>query len=365
MKIFIIHASAGFGHKKIAESIYESAVDIYDKKNVFLLDVLDYTPNFFRFLYSKGYIFIISNMKWLWSILFFLADTKYLRLINGNFRRFISKLFCYKFLDFIKSEQPDVIISTHFLVNELVSYLKGKEQIKTRIISVVTDFGVHSFWLAKNIDTYVAACDRTKEILISEQIDSEKIEVLGIPIRKQFQRQIDKDAVRKKLGINTGGFTSLILSGGIGIGPIYQIVNLLSKEINVIVICGNNEKLFFRLKKLNNSNLVVLGWIDYVQEVMAVCDVVVTKPGGSTISECLVMDLPMIFFSIIPGQELQNARIITQHGLGFIPKNPKKIKEKILSLRDNTGEITAIKNKISVFRQTDSSRRVLELIERR
>lgn len=362
MKIFIIHASAGSGHQKIAEAIGEDVISLYGKDNARIIDVLDFTPSVFKFFYSIGYIFLISKIKWLWSILFFLADTKYLRLLNYNLRCFNDKIFCKRFLDFIRKEQPDVIISTHFLVNELVSYLKGKNQIKTKLLSIVTDFGVHNFWLAENVDKYIASSFRTREILISKKVDKEKIKVLGIPVRKQFQRQLDKKAAREKLGINTDAFTVLILTGGIGMGPIYDIVKLLIKEVNVIVICGHNQKLYMQLKQLNAPGLVVLGWVDYVEEAMAACDMAITKPGGSTISECLIMDLPMIFFAIIPGQEMQNAQIISENGLGFILKRPKQIEEKILYLKNNPSAVDEIKNNIKSFRMPDSNRNILSLV---
>lgn len=362
MKIFIIYASAGFGHKKIAEAINETAANLSDKNSVSFIDILDFTPSLFKFLYSKGYVFLISRMKWLWAILFFLSDTKYLKLLNNNFLRFSNRISCYRFLNFIKNQQPDVIISTHFLVNELVSFLKEKGQIKSKLISIVTDFGVHNLWVAKNVDIYSVASKQTKEILISRQVDREKIRVLGMPVRNQFQKQIDKELVKQKLGLNQGGFTVLILTGGIGIGPIYQIVKLLEDKVNIIVVCGTNRKLFSQLNNLKYKNLIILGWIEYIQEVMAVSDIVVTKPGGSTIAECLVMGLPMIFFSIIPGQESQNAKIISKNELAPILKKPHEIKEKIFYYKNNLNELNKIKRKIQNFSFKKSSENILEII---
>jgi len=365
VKIFVIHASAGAGHKKIAEAIGGQAVDLYGKDSVRIIDILDYTPALFKFFYTTGYISLISRLKWLWAILFFLSDTKYMGLFNNNLRRFNNKLFCRRFLGFIKKENPDVIISTHFLVNELVSYLKQRGSIKTRLLSIVTDFGVHNFWIAPNVDTYIAASSRTQEILISKKVDKERIRVLGIPVRKQFQKQIERESARNKIGIKRDGFTALILTGGIGMGPIYEIARILGEDINIIVVCGNNRNLYNKLKQLNMPNLIVLGWIDYVEEVMAACDIVVTKPGGSTISECLVTGLPMIFFSIIPGQEMQNARIISDNGMGFILRKPEQIKEKILYFKHNPAEISSIKKKIESFRFMNSSHNILALIRLR
>ena len=362
MKIFIIYASAGFGHKKIAEAIKETAVSLYGKDHVYFLDVLDFTSELFKFLYSKGYTFLITRLSWLWAFLFYLADTRIFKLFNDNLRRYINKILCRRFLAFIEREQPDVIISTHFLVNELVSQLKEKEGLKTRLISVVTDFGVHSFWLAKNIDIYVAASEQTKKILISKGVGSDKIKVLGLPYREQFKRELDRQLCREKLGISNDRFTALIMTGGIGVGPISKIVQLLSKDINMIVICGNNKKLYAQLKKLQIKSLVILGWINCVEEIMSAADIIITKPGGSTIAECLVKDLPMVFFSIIPGQEYQNAVIMEEVGIGFIINNVQSIKEKALFLRDNPKELKSIKDKIDLFRKEDPANKIIRLI---
>jgi processive 1,2-diacylglycerol beta-glucosyltransferase len=362
VKIFIIYASAGFGHKKIAEAVNEVAVLTYPGSDVRLIDALDYATSFFKFTYTKGYIFAVSKLSWLWAMLFFLSDTKSLRLINDNFRRFTNKYFCSKFLNFLKEEQPDFIISTHFLVNELVSLLKEEKGVKTKLISIITDFGVHNFWLAKNVDIYVAASQLTKKMMVSKNVNEKNIKVLGLPVRRQFEKNIDINSVRERLKIAPGRFTVSILTGGIGMGPIYKIVKLLEDRINVIVICGNNKKLYQNLKIINYHNLTVLGWVDYVEEVMAVSDLIITKPGGSTISECLIMNLPMIFFSIIPGQEAYNAEVVSKCGLGYVLKKPKEIVSKVLYFKDSPNEIKNIRSKISEFKKASSSSSIINLI---
>lgn len=362
MKIFIVYASAGSGHKKVAEALHEEAVSVYGKDKIALLDILDYVPPFFKFLYSKGYIFTISRMKWFWGFLFYLADSKYFALFNRNFRNFFNIKTCSHFLHFIEQENPDVIISTHFLVNELVSFQKEKGNINSKVISVVTDFGVHNFWISKNIDRYVAASVKTKDILVSKGINEEKIRIFGIPTRKQFEKIMDKERLKESFGLQRDIFTVLILVGGIGIGPIYEIVTLLGDQVNVIVVCGNNEKLYARLKNLAFKKLRVFGWVDTIEEMMCVSDIVITKPGGSSISECLMMGLPMIFFSIIPGQESCNAKTISESGLGCIVTAPQLIKEKILFFKNNPQVLGGIKDKIVSFTIRNSSSKVLNIV---
>lgn len=362
MKIFIIYASAGSGHKKVAEALHEEAVSVYGKGSITLLDILDYLPPFFRFLYSKGYIFTISKMKWFWGVLFHITDSPYLPFLNGRIRNLFNIQTCSRFLRFIKQENPDVIISTHFLVNELVSFQKDRGDINSKVISVVTDFGVHNFWIAMNIDCYVAASVKTKDILVSKGIKEEKIKIFGIPTRKQFERNMDRGQIKESFGLEKDIFTVLILVGGIGIGPIYEIVTLLSDEMNVVVVCGSNKKLYNRLKSLTFKKLRVFGWVDTIEEMMCVSDIVITKPGGSSVSECLLMGLPMIFFSIIPGQESFNAKIISEAGMGCIVTAPPRIKEKVLFYMNNPQKLSDMKDIIASFVVRNSSSRVLSLI---
>lgn len=361
MKIFIIYASAGSGHKKFAESVFETASDRFGP-GVRCFDILDYSSDFFKFLYSKGYIILISKLQWLWAIFFFLSDTSWLGWLNTDSRSLLNRYFCKNFLQHLTQEQPDVIISTHFLVNELVSFLRERGVITTRLISLVTDFGVHNFWVAKNVDVYAVASEQTRSILLSKGVNPAKIHVTGLPTRKQFQKPMDAAALKVKFGLKPDAMTVLILTGGIGIGPIYEIVSRLGGEVNCIVVCGANKQLYQQLQNLGHKRLVVFGWIDFVEEVMKVSDIVITKPGGSTIAECLLMRLPMIFFSIIPGQEYTNARILSGSGAGLTILSPRHICEKTLFFKRNPQEIAAIREKIQDLSFCDSGNKLLELL---
>ena len=64
----------------------------------------------------------------------------------------------------------------------------------------------------------------------------------------------------------------------------------------------------------------MLGLVDNMDELMSVADVMVTKPGGLSISEALVKKLPMIFFSAIPGQEANNIKVLKTYEVAREPK---------------------------------------------
>jgi processive 1,2-diacylglycerol beta-glucosyltransferase len=74
--------------------------------------------------------------------------------------------------------------------------------------------------------------------------------------------------------------------------------------------------------------------------------VIITKPGGSTITEVLIMELPPVFISAIPGQEIANVEALAQYGIGVSPKNIQEIKDYILDLKNNPHKIDALKQRI-------------------
>ena len=110
------------------------------------------------------------------------------------------------------------------------------------------------------------------------------------------------------MGLQPDLFTVLVATGSFGIGPIEGIIDVL-KGFQVIVVCGHNRDLFRKLSGKYCALVKVLGLVDNMHELMAVSDAMVTKPGGLSICEALVSQLPLIFFNAIPGQEIGNIKV--------------------------------------------------------
>jgi processive 1,2-diacylglycerol beta-glucosyltransferase len=51
-----------------------------------------------------------------------------------------------------------------------------------------------------------------------------------------------------------------------------------------------------------------------MHELMAVADLIITKPGGLTSSEALAMGKPLIIINPIPGQEAANSDFLLERG---------------------------------------------------
>lgn len=355
MKILIAYASAGRGHQRAAEAVSHYLRKKDQGFDITLVDVLDYSSAFYNKAYRLGYSLLVTHLIWLWGFLFWLTASRWLRGPNIFFLHTMNFLNGRRFIAMVVKEDFDVIISTHFLPSQICAYLKRKGRIKSRIVTIITDFGVHPYWVHQGMDVYITASSQTKELLRAAGVSDTAVKDIGIPIEDKFpQHHHDRAALSIKLGLDQNKFTCLIITGSLGIGPIEQIVERLSPEVQIIAVCALNERLCRRLKAKNYPNTHVYGFVNNTEELMAVSDVIITKPGGLSISEILVMGIAPVFISPIPGQETQNAKIMQHYGIGIIPRNIDEIKMIVLDYMRHPEHLKSAQAKIQAIRKLSS-----------
>jgi processive 1,2-diacylglycerol beta-glucosyltransferase len=346
MKILVIHATAGAGHKKAAEAIFNGLQGVEAR----MVDALDYTNPFFKSTYPTSYALMVTRFPWAWAFFFGLLDMPWIQPAVRVIRRLYNGFNAGALQKFLIDEQFDAIITTQFLSAEVSSYLKRTGKIKSKVICVVTDFDVHRIWVNEGTDIFTGACEYTRKKLISLGVPPEKVFVTGIPTDAKFSRPVNKSELKKKLGLQEQGpLTVLIATGSFGMGPIEELIDLLA-EYQLLIVCGHNKSLYEQLKPKASATTHVLGLVDNMDELMSVADVMVTKPGGLSIAEALVKKLPMIFFSAIPGQEICNIKVLCEHhvceGQCSLPQIVETIRdwqahpEKLNSLRHYLGELS-------------------------
>ena len=367
MKILVIHASAGAGHLKAAQAIYEGLKKFTSHEAVFA-DSLDYTNPFFKKFYQRTYIFLVMGMSWLWGFFFGLLDRPWIQPLMRSSRRFYNGFNAQRLRAFLKDKNFDYVITTHFLPSEVVAALKRTGEIRSRLITVVTDFDVHRIWLNPETDFYAVASEWTGQKLRQLGVAQENIRVTGIPVNETFLHPVDRGELKKKLGLKENVFTVLIATGSFGIGPIEDILRILELPVGssrreptglreedglqALVVCGHNRGLAERLRGRNYAGAKIFGLVDNMHELMAVSDCMVTKPGGLSIAEALVSQLPMIFFHPIPGQETNNVLVLREYGIGCMPADVQGIAGELRKLKSSSrrepngrdAHLTALKN---------------------
>jgi len=363
VKILVVYATAGAGHKKAAEALANGLCSAHDHE-VVLLDALECTSAIYRQSYSRTYTFLVSRIPWAWGFFFRLSDIPWVRPVMTILRRIHNTLHARRLAAYLRQQQFDYIFSTHFLPNEVSACLKRRGQIRSTIICCVTDYDVHRIWVSRGIDYYCVASDWTRDKICSLGVGADQVRVTGIPTDEKFFRDRDVRALRHRLGLDTELFTVLIATGSFGIGPIEPIVDRL-EGIQVLAVCGHNRLLYEALRRRQRSALKVYGFVDNMDELMAASNAMITKPGGLSISEALVVGLPLVFFNAIPGQEENNVRVLARYGVGISGRPVDEMAGVLKDLRDDPQTYTGAAARAKTLGRPQAVRDILAVMDSR
>ena len=364
MKELILYATAGIGHKKAAIAVKE-AFDQKGMKDVVMEDVLNYTSPFFRASYCSIYIFLVKYLPTIWGFFYYVLDNPFIYALVRPIRRFTNKVNSYKFVKFLLDNKPETVIVTHFMPLEIIAVLKRKGILNTRLVAVITDYKSHTFWLSQHVDLYIVPSDYTKEDFIKRGIREDKIKALGIPCELGFSKQHDTNAIKDKFGLDKNKKTVFILGGGFGVGPIKKIAANLDKaeeDFQVMVVCGYNKVLFESINNIAKTArhpFRVFGFVDNVDELMAVSSVLISKSGGITTTEALSSTLPMIVVDPIPGQEMRNYIFLEKSEAAVKLKRAEDISG-IIRMLFSTGKLETLKENIRKIRYENSAKNIVE-----
>jgi processive 1,2-diacylglycerol beta-glucosyltransferase len=322
--ILILSVSAGAGHVRAAQALEAAAKAANPALRATHLDLLTLVPKEFRKLYGEQYIKLVDKLPQLWSFLYAKSDRPSRDSVLGALKRAAEKLNTRKLQGEIARLRPDAILCTHFLPAELLSRQKAQLEDKGAKLPPlwvqVTDFDVHALWVHPHVDRYCVASDEVAFRLADRGVARAKISVTGIPVMPQFSVALDRRECALELGLAPERFTVALMAGGAGVGSLDELAARLlraSDELQLVALAGRNAELLARLRKLAKSHpgrLFPLGFTTTVERVMSAADLVVTKPGGLTVSECLARRKPMLLVSPIPGQEERNADYLLEAG---------------------------------------------------
>ncbi len=372
-RLLILSASAGAGHIRAAQAIERAIKDANAAREVRHVDTLEYTNKLFKHLYSKAYIDMVNKTPELLGWLYDKLDKPW----QGERQRLMwSKLNTRPFVKLLHEYQPDMIVCTHFLPAEIISWLKAKEKLDTKQAIVVTDMDVHAMWLCRHFEHYFVALGETKVHLSKLGIAAERITVTGIPIDPLFAQTKDKAAMRRKHGLDEDRTTILVSAGGFGVGPIEHLVqSLLELEhrAQVVAICGKSKELKARLEKIvpkadaqRNVQLLVIGFTTEMDEYMSAADLIVGKPGGLTTSEALAKGLVFVIVNPIPGQEERNSDHLLEQGIAIRCNNLPTLAYKIDALLDDQPRFARMQANARAFGRPHAARDIVtKLLELR
>lgn len=322
MKTLIFSISAGEGHNKTSLAMEKYILERDKSSMVMIVDTLTYISPLLNKVIIGSYLKVVQIKPDLYGKLYSIIDSNK-RLPSLQLSSKFNNLLCTKLGKLINDFNPDIIISTHPIPTEMLSVLKIKHGLKIPVITIITDYAPHNFWIHNGIDAYVTANDKVIDDLVQRQLDKDKVYDLGIPINPKFFNKYDRCETLKFLNLYHNKLTFLIMGGSLGMGDIlnlYKELNKIDKDFQLIILSGKNNRLYNQLIKLSSNfskKTVVLKYTEDVHKYMQACDLLFTKPGGITITEAMISSIPLVLFSPIPGQEEKNTEFLTKNHLAI------------------------------------------------
>lgn len=326
-KILIISMKTGWGHIRAAQALEEYAKNNLPQIKVDHVDLCAIEPRLGKF-FELFYDAANDYFPLVWGVVYQTFDKPP---ISAAFRKTggFQKVFARRISRYLKKESPDGIIFTNVIPAPMVAPSCKRFFPKAPLAAVVTDYHGHAYYNVPAVDYYFAPALEVKDDLMRAGISENKIEVSGMPLGRKFYCRYDSGVIRKSLGIKNNFKTVLFISrlDREFIVPSLRGILANNPRLNLIMVCGGNNDIYRRVRQDvgEPSNFKLINWTGRLDEYMKIADVVVGKPGGLIISECLALGKPIVMTDPIPGQEEKNAEFVARRGYGKMALSAQEI----------------------------------------
>jgi len=356
MKAIILTMSTGNGHniasKALRDYLLTRGVDAS------VIDAYKYFNKELSYLLEKGYVWSAKYIPKVYGK-FYNGIEKHNPEAKLSWSQFCNGIVARQFARYISKQNPDIVISTHPLAADLMTRYKEKKLVNTKTVGIVTDFCILPYWDMADMDYYVTANELVMDMLWKKGIAKEKILPFGIPIDMKFSKKTDKSQARKLLGIEDKK-TVFVISGSMGFGNTEKFIRALDtmeEDFQIISVCGSNENMKNRIDKMRTVKKIYnFGYVNNVDLIMDASDVLITKPGGLTVSEALAKIIPMILVNPIPGQEDRNRDFLVNAGVATLVTRNSSIDDVLHGLLSSEERINQITHMQGILGRPNASK---------
>jgi len=309
MHIIFLYASTGSGHLKAAGYVREALMDINGNMEIHMADVMNLCCFPVESFILNMFKMLISKCPCIYRFLYRLTEN------NAWFNR-IAGMFFSRSIAALKErclkENVQAVVCTHPLALLFASRLKRELKDDCPLtMGIITDYQIHRFWLYPYIDLYCVPNEEMKKELMHLGWTEDAVKVTGVPCPKELPSNKNNGATKPFW---------LISGGGWGLGCLEATTRSLLKRhnsCNLMVVTGENRALYRRLKALEKRNpgrLTVAGTIPQLFNTMKNALAVLTKPGGLTVTEAMILKKPLILLKPLPGAEEKNLNYLIRKG---------------------------------------------------
>lgn len=288
----------------------------------------------------------------------------------GSLRKWLGTLSARNLHGLIQELRPSCVVCTHAFPCGIMSQYKRSIDPALPVAGVVTDYVVHPFWIYRNVDRYAVATEEMRAALIAGGVEASKTRVTGIPVDPRFALVSPPARVRRELALESGEGrrTVLVMAGGLGIGPLEMMLRglvPLSDSVSAVVLTGRNPRRRDRLERWCAQwpfPISIRGFEENVYDYMHAADLLLTKPGGLSVSEALVARLPMVLVRPLGGQEQRNTRYLLERRAALYASNETEIAVAAERLLNRPRERRRLLARAEALRRPEAAADVAEIV---
>lgn len=212
----------------------------------------------------------------------------------------------------------DAVVCVHVIPAMMMTELRRQHETGPVFCFVATDYTCSPTVGGCTPDICVIPHEELAEEFVSCGIAREALLAAGIPVRAVFRERGDRAAARSELALPPEGRHIVLMSGSIGCGPMADIAAELEKRMErgdfASVLCGSNRQMLYALRRRGFRRVEAVGFTNRVHRYMDSADVLVSKPGGISITEAGTRGTPLLLADMVGGCETRNQEFFHAHG---------------------------------------------------
>ncbi len=223
------------------------------------------------------------------------------------------------------------VICTHALPAVMMTHLLSVHPLDIETAFVATDCTVYPSMEATDMDTCFLPTPVVTQAYMERGVRAASIRYASIPVARQHFAETDRGAACRALGLDPNRRQLLLMSGSMGCGPLAALVRDLvadrPPDSEITVVCGTNRRLCQKLTRryASISALHIVGFTQEVPQYMAAADLLLTKPGGISMTEAAVHALPMVLVAAVAGCETDNCTYLLNRGAAVTAATPSSL----------------------------------------
>lgn len=362
-KVYFMIYDLGAGHRSTANALKEvieqqklpwevKVVDVF--KEIFGTSLPHYVYN--NLVLKKKWAKIINDPI---SVPLFKLQ---IRFRHGAWRNLLRKYWL--------KHQPDLVVSLMPLLNRVLYESLLKELPDTPFVTSITDFGdsPRNFWIEPQAQLLICPSEQAVKQAQSFGYTQERIfRTSGVVIHPRFYQPVASDRFfeRQRLGLEPYLPTGLVVFGSYGSKEMIEIaesLEQLSLKLQLIFICGRNEKLAKALRNIpSRFPKFIEGFTSQIPYYMHLSDFFIGKPGSVGVSEAVAMQLPVITEcnnTMTLFQERPSADWLADNQLGIVVDNFCDINKAVAELIEPEN-FTSYKTRVKAY----NNRAVFEVVD--